>query len=61
MNRLKFIRENKLITQRELADSTKLTIATISMIENETVKPRFSTLKKLAKALDVDPKELINV
>jgi len=52
-------RQKQLITQKELSDKTRLTIATISMIENDVVKPRFSTIKKLARALGVDPQELI--
>jgi transcriptional regulator with XRE-family HTH domain len=60
MIKLKQIRERKLITQKELADNTKLTIATISMIENNVVKPRFSTIKKLARALNVGVEELTN-
>jgi transcriptional regulator with XRE-family HTH domain len=59
MIKLKQFREKQLITQKELSNKTRLTIATISMIENDVVKPRFSTIKKLAKALGVEPQELI--
>jgi transcriptional regulator with XRE-family HTH domain len=30
----------------------------ISRIERNEVDPRFSTIRKLAKALDIDPREL---
>ena len=57
--RLKEIREQALLTQQELADDAGLQFATISRIENDHVDPHFSTIKKLAKALGIDPSQLV--
>ena len=52
------VREDRLMTQQELADAADLNLSTVMRIENDRVEPRFSTIRKLAKALDVDPREL---
>jgi transcriptional regulator with XRE-family HTH domain len=52
------VREDRLITQQELAEAADLNLSTVMRIENDRVEPRFSTIRKLAKALDVDPREL---
>ncbi len=57
--RLKQARVEALLTQQELADEAGLQFATISRIENDHVDPHFSTIKKLAKALRVNPAELV--
>jgi len=57
--RLKQARVEALLTQQELADEAGLQFATISRIENDHVDPHFSTIKKLAKALRVQPAELV--
>jgi putative transcriptional regulator len=51
----KELREKKFMTQRELAEKAGVTVETISRLENGKYKPRFSTIKKLAKALGVEP------
>jgi transcriptional regulator with XRE-family HTH domain len=51
-------REDRLMTQQELAEAADLNLSTVMRIENDRVEPRFSTIRKLAKALDVDPREL---
>jgi transcriptional regulator with XRE-family HTH domain len=47
-------------TQEELAQEAGVGIATIARIEiGEIKEPRVSTLRKLAKALDLDTRELL--
>ncbi len=58
-NNLKRWREYRLITQQELADAADLGVASVVRIENNRTEPRFSTIKKLAGALDLEPEQLI--
>jgi transcriptional regulator with XRE-family HTH domain len=46
------------MTQEELAKAAKLGLSTVLRIENDRVEPRFSTIRKLAQGLDMDPREL---
>jgi transcriptional regulator with XRE-family HTH domain len=57
--RLKKARTRKLLTQEELAEKAGLSPSTIVNIERDQAEPHISTMRKLAKALDVDPTELI--
>jgi transcriptional regulator with XRE-family HTH domain len=57
--RLKEIRESKFVTQRELAAKSGVGLSTIVRLEQSKQIPRFSTVRKLAAALEVDPKELM--
>ena len=58
--RLKQVRERRVMTQEELATAAGVPVVTISRIENgHTGEPRPSTVRKLAKALSVDPTWLI--
>src|SRR5215208_8114450 len=52
------VREDRLMTQQELAEAANLGLSTVLRIENDRVEPRFSTIRKLAKALDVNAREL---
>lgn len=56
---LRQTRTRKLLTQEELADKASVSHSTIVNIERDNAEPRFSTIRKLAKALDVDPIELL--
>jgi transcriptional regulator with XRE-family HTH domain len=56
---LRAARERALLTQRELAARADLQPLTISRIETDKVEPRYSTIRKVAKALGVDPSELL--
>jgi transcriptional regulator with XRE-family HTH domain len=56
---LKRQRIRKALTQEELARRAGLTTASVARIERNETEPRMSTLRKLAKALDVDPAELV--
>jgi transcriptional regulator with XRE-family HTH domain len=58
---LKRQRERALLTQGELSERTGIGVPTISKIENGKVEPRFSTIRKLAHALSIDPRELVEV
>jgi transcriptional regulator with XRE-family HTH domain len=40
------------------AQAANLNLSTVMRIETDRVEPRFSTIRKLAKALDVDAREL---
>ena len=55
---LRRIREERLMTQQEVAEDADLGLSTVLRIENDRVEPRFSTIRKLAKALEVDAREL---
>ena len=52
------VREDRLMTQQELAEAADLGLSTVLRIENDRVEPRFSTIRKLARALDVNAREL---
>ena len=56
---LRAARQRALLTQEELAARAKVQPLTISRIETVKVEPRYSTIRKVAKALSVDPAELL--
>ncbi len=58
-DRLKNLRTLNALTQAELAERTGLTTAAVTRVERDEVEPRPSTLRKLAKALNVQPRDLI--
>ena len=55
---LKRVREDRLMTQAEVAEAADIAVSSLVRIENDQVEPRFSTIRKLAHALDVDHREL---
>jgi transcriptional regulator with XRE-family HTH domain len=55
---LRRLREDRLLTQEELGEAAEVSRDQVSRIERDEVDPRFSTIRKLARALDVDPHEL---
>ena len=55
---LRRLREDRLLTQAELAERAGIALSSLVRVENDQVDPRFSTIRKLARALDVDPREL---
>ena len=57
-SRLKELRERNLLTQAELGTAAGVSRDQVSRIERDEVDPRFSTIRKLARALEVDPSEL---
>lgn len=53
------LREDLSLSQRELAEAANLSPATVLKIEQDTVdKPHPRTLRKLAVALEVTPRDL---
>ncbi len=56
---LKRERERKVLTQKLLGEKAGVGYPTISRIENDRVEPNFSTIRKLAEALGIDPSELV--
>jgi len=56
---LKAIRESKLLTQEMLAQRSHVSRPTIARLERGDEEARFSTIWKLADALDVEPAALI--
>ena len=57
--KLREARERRLLTQTELSKLSGVMVATISRIETGQQQPRIPTVRKLARALDVRPEELI--
>jgi transcriptional regulator with XRE-family HTH domain len=58
-DKLKAARTRRLLTQEELAAKAGVSAATVVNIERDNQEPHFRTIKKLAKALDVDPTTLL--
>ncbi len=59
--RVQLARSHRVWTQEDLAREAGVPVVTISRIENDRYeeRPRQSTLRKLAGALDVDPAWLV--
>ena len=57
--RLKEARTKRLLTQEELAERAEVSPSTVVNIERNNAEPHFRTIRKLAKALDVDPTSLL--
>jgi transcriptional regulator with XRE-family HTH domain len=55
---LRRLREDRLLTQAELAERAGIALSSLVRIENDQVDPRFSSIRKLAQALEVDPRAL---
>lgn len=58
-DKVRRLRDEQALTQEELANKAGLTVAALSRIERNNAEPRPTTRRKLAKALGVDPSELI--
>jgi transcriptional regulator with XRE-family HTH domain len=59
--KLKEVRTRRLLTQDELAEKAGVSQSTIANIERNNAEPQFRTIRKLAKALDIEPTELLGV
>lgn len=59
MTRLRAIREGKGVSLRALKKASGVAVATLARIEAGGYDPRLSTLRRLAKALQVTVAELI--
>jgi transcriptional regulator with XRE-family HTH domain len=58
-HRLKDLRIQRALTQEELAEKAGLGKNTVNRMERNLTEPHMSTVRKLAKALSVDPSELV--
>ncbi len=56
---LKRLREERVVSQRELARMAALTHQTVWRLENGTTEAHPRTVRKLAEALGVEPKVLV--
>ena len=59
MQKLKGLREDRVLSQRELARMADLAYGTVWRIENGFPEARTSTIRKLAGVLGVEPRELV--
>ena len=59
VQKLKDLREDRVLSQRELAHMANLAYGTVWRIENGFPEARTSTIRKLTKALGVEPRELV--
>ena len=57
--KLREVRTRRLLTQVELAEKAGVSQSTIANIERDNAEPQFRTIRKLAKALDIEPTELL--
>jgi len=57
-NRLRYFREDALLTQSELAELVGISSACISRLETGTRAGRWTTRKKIARALNVSETEI---
>jgi transcriptional regulator with XRE-family HTH domain len=58
-DRLRAVRTRRLLTQEELAERARVSPSTVVNIERDNREPHFRTIRKLAKALGVEPAELL--
>jgi transcriptional regulator with XRE-family HTH domain len=57
--RLRDLRRDRLLTQRDLAERAGIALSTVVNLEKQHTEPRFGTIRKLANALDVEPARLM--
>lgn len=58
--KLKRLREDRVLSQRELARMAGLTHVTIWRLENGFTEAHAQTIRKLAEVLGVEPRELVH-
>ena len=59
VNKVKRLRKERVLTIRELANEAGVSKTTISNIENGQSEAYPSTIRKLARALEVQPSDLV--
>lgn len=59
-NNIKRIREEKGMTQKELADKCNIIYQTIGKYERNLLNPKYETLRKIANALDINYLDLLD-
>jgi transcriptional regulator with XRE-family HTH domain len=57
--RLRELRVQRALSSRALGERSDVSFATINNLENGNRPARLATIRKLAEALDVEPKELM--
>jgi transcriptional regulator with XRE-family HTH domain len=57
-DKLRNLRDERYLSQRELADKANVSPATVFKLEANRSEPHPRTIRKLAKALGVEPSEL---
>lgn len=53
--RVKYMRQQRQLSQKELAQKSRLSQSTIAQIETGRMDPSIKTLEKIAEALDIEP------
>jgi transcriptional regulator with XRE-family HTH domain len=59
--KLKRLRQEQVLSQRELARTAGLTHQTVWRLENGFSEARPATIRKLASVLEVEPKDLVKM
>jgi transcriptional regulator with XRE-family HTH domain len=59
VEKLRRLREDRVLSQRELARMAGLAQGTVWRLENGFPEARPSTIRKLAEALGIEPRELV--
>ena len=57
--RLRRLREERALRQEDLAELAGVGRNTVNRIEKNHTEPHMTTIRKLADALEVDPRELV--
>lgn len=57
--RLKELRNDRMLTQRDLARQAGIALSTVVNLEKQHTAPRFGTIRRLADALEVEPHTLM--
>ena len=60
LGRLKAVRESRFMTQAMLAERSGVSRPNIARLERGDEEARFTTIRKLAEALGVEPGELVS-
>ena len=58
-DKIRRLRDERALTQEELAEKVGITVTALSRIERNNAEPRPKTRRKLAQALSVDPAKLV--
>jgi transcriptional regulator with XRE-family HTH domain len=58
-DKVRRLRDERALTQEELAEKAGITVTALSRIERNSAEPRAKTRRKLADALDVKPRDLL--
>ena len=59
VQKLKRLREERVLSQRELAGMANLAYGTVWRLENGYPEARTGTIRKIARVLGVEPRELV--